>query len=325
MHHCSLGALSRVSALAFAVAVAPTAAAGQAYPSRDIVLLCAFPAGSGADVIVRYFGEKVRPLTGRTVIVQNVPGAGGNIAAEQMIRSKPDGHTIFVHAGNTVASNQHLIKSNPIDAAKQVRIAATINRQGFFVTTHTKSPWKTLPELTAAMKEKGDKATYATSANSGVILGALYAQKAGLSAVEVRYRMGPDSLKEMESGRVDYGLHDPQIAMQEARKGNLRLLAIATGERMKSTPDVPTMSELGYTMDLQGWFAAMVPMQTPEPIVRQINAWFNQVIETKDAKDFLESFGGEAWASTPEVGQERLVKDLHDWVDYIRAGGLTPQ
>lgn len=320
---------TRRNAIAALAAAGYTAFSGnalaQAYPTRDITFVCAFPAGSGADVIVRYFAEKVRPLTGRAIIVQNRPGAGGNMAAEFMIRSKPDGYTIYVHAGNTVASNHHLIKNNPVDAAAQIKIAATINRQGFFLTVLANSPYKDLASLTAAMKAKGDRASYATTANSGLIMGALYRQQAGLQSVEVKYKTGTEALKEMESGAIDYALHDPQVALQEARKGTIRLLAAATSSRLASVPDVPSMTELGYAMDLQGWFAAMVPAATPDDVVMTINKWFNTVLATPDAQDFLNKFGGEPWISTPEIGQARLLKDLKDWGPYVAAAGLVPQ
>lgn len=320
-----LKSMRNAALLIMALAAWPTTGQAQSFPSRDISFVCAFPPGSGADVLVRYFAEKVRPLTGKAVIVQNRPGAGGNMATEFMLRSKPDGHTIFVHAGNTVASNQHLIKNNPIDAVKQVKIAATINKQGFFLTVIASSPYKDVKSLTEAMRAKGDKASYATTANSGVIMGALYKQLAGLQSVEVKYKTGVEALKEMESGAIDYALHDPQVAMQEARKGTIRLLAAATSGRLNSVPDVPSMAELGYPMDLQGWFAAMVPMETPDDIVQTINKWFNTVLATEDAKEFLTKFGGEPWISTPAEGQARLEKDVRDWGPYVAAAGLVPQ
>ena len=121
----------------------PTGAQAQAYPSQDIRLICAFPPGSGADVLVRYFAEKLRPVAGRTVIVENKSGAGGNIATEYVARAKPDGHTIYVHAATAVAANQHLFKKPPVDAAKAIQIAASINRQPFMLVVDAKSPYKT--------------------------------------------------------------------------------------------------------------------------------------------------------------------------------------
>ena len=127
-------------------------------------------------MLVRYFAEKLRPIANRTVIVENKAGAGGNIATEFVARSKPDGYTIYVHAATAVAANQHLFKKPPVDAASDIQIAATINRQPFMLVVDAKSPYKTVAELTAAMKQKGDKATYATAAPTGRIMGEIYKQ-----------------------------------------------------------------------------------------------------------------------------------------------------
>ncbi|HEX5999857.1 MAG TPA: tripartite tricarboxylate transporter substrate-binding protein, partial [Hyphomicrobiaceae bacterium] len=178
------------------------------YPSQDIRLVVGFPAGSGADVFVRFFAEKLRPLAGRTVIVENKPGAASNIATEYVARSKPDGHTIYPFAVTTVAASMHLFKKPPVDVGKALRAVAATSNLAFVLTVGAKSPYKTVAELTAAMKQKGAAANYAVSANPGRIMGAIYKQKAGLSAIEVQYRAAPDSLNEMTNGRLDYGLHD---------------------------------------------------------------------------------------------------------------------
>jgi tripartite-type tricarboxylate transporter receptor subunit TctC len=242
-----------------------------------------------------------------------------------MVRSKPDGHTIFVHAGNTVAGNMHLIKKPPFDAAKAVQVAATINRQAFMLAVEAGRPWRTVAELTAYLKEKGDKASYAVSANSGIIMGAIYKQRAGLAAVEVRYRMAQDSLNDMASGKIDYALQDPVFALSQAREGRLRLLAVASAERLKSNPELPTMTEAGYPMDLVGWFAAMVPSATPKPVVARINSWFREVVGSAETQAFLRRYGGDPWIATPEEAQARLVKDIAAWGEYIRLAGLQPQ
>ena len=307
------------------ITVCATGTVAQQYPSQDIHLLSAFPAGSGADVLVRYFADKLRPLTGRTVIVENRAGAGGNIATEQLVRAKPDGYTIFVHAGNTMASNYHLIRNNPVDASKQIQVAATINKQAFMLVVDAKRPWKTVADLTAHLKEKGDKATYATAANSGVIMCAIYKELAGLKAVEVNYKMAGDSLNDMASGNVDFGCHDPVFALSQVREGRLRILAVASGERLKAAPEYPAMKEAGYPMDLTGWFSAMVPIATPRPIVDQINKWINQIHAMPETEKFLTNFGGDPWVSTPDEGQARLLKDIKDWVEYVRIAKLQPQ
>ena len=130
--------------LAAALVAAPGVRA-QDYPSQDIRLICAFPAGGGADVIVRYFADKLRPIAGRTVIVENKAGAGGNIATEYVARAKPDGYTIYVHAGSAIAANQSLFKKPPVDVVRDIRVAATINRQPFMLVVDARVPTRPSP------------------------------------------------------------------------------------------------------------------------------------------------------------------------------------
>ena len=305
--------------------MAPFMAGAQEYPSRDIHFICAFPPGSGADVLVRHFAEKLRPIAQRAVIVENRAGAGGNIATEYAAKAKPDGYTIYVHAGSAVAANMHLFKKPPVDAAKALQVAATINRQPFMLLVDAKSPYKNVAELTAAMKQKGAKATYASAAPTGSIMGEIYKRVTGVQAVEVSYRTAPDSLNEMLSGKLDYAMHDPVFALAQQRENRLRILAVSSGTRLKAIPDYPTMTEQKVPMDLTGWWAAMVPAGTPRPVVDQINQWFTFMVNSDETTKFLNSFGGDAWSNTPEAGQAMLVKSIKDWGPYIKLAKIEPQ
>ena len=310
--------------LALAAGLGTMAASAQEYPSQDIRLVCAFPAGSGADVLVRHFAEKLRPIVNRTVIVENKVGAQGNIATEYVAKSRPDGHTIYVHAGTAVAANQHLFKKPPVDAAKAIRLAATINRQPWMLVVDAKSPYKTVAELTAAMKAKGDKASYATAAPTGRIMGEIYKNATGVTAVEVNYRTAPDSLNELTSGKLDYGLHDPVFSLSQQREGRLRILAVSTATRLAASADLPTMTEIGIAMDLTGWWAAMVPTGTPKPVIDKINQWFVQMVSSAETKAFLNKFGGDPFINTPEKAQELFERAIKDWGDYVRLAKIEP-
>ena len=228
-----------------AMAAAPMGAQAQDYPSQDIRFICAFPAGSGADVLVRYFGEKVRQIANRTIIVENKVGAAGNIAAVYTARAKPDGYTVYVHAASA-DRGQHASVQDPADRRRQdLQIVAGINKQPFMMMVPANSPYKTLAELTEAMKKKGDKASYAQSNTSGKVMGELYKRATGIQAVEVPYRTANDSLNDFASGRLDYGMMDPVFALSQARDGRLRMLAVSTPHRMQAVPDLPTMAEAG--------------------------------------------------------------------------------
>jgi tripartite-type tricarboxylate transporter receptor subunit TctC len=323
--------LLRHAALAVAVtavmmSAAPVSVYGQDYPSQDIRFVCGFPAGSGADVLVRYFGEKVRPLAGRTIIVENKVGAAGNIAAVYTARSKPDGHTIYVHAASAIAANMHLFKAPPIDAAKDLQIAAGVNKQPFMVVVPASSPYKTVAALTEAMRKKGDKASYAQSNTSGKVMGELYKQATGVQAVEVPYRTANDSLNDFASGRIDYGMMDPVFALSQARAGRLRMLAVSTPQRMQAVPDLPTMAEAGVPgVELLTWFSAIVPAATPRSIVDKINKWFNEVLATEETKTFLNNFGGDPFITTPDDAQALFRQGVRDWERYVKAANIEPQ
>ncbi len=295
------------------------------WPVHDIHFISAFPPGSGSDTVMRFLAEKMRPLVTVPVIVDNKPGAGGMLAAEYVARAKPDGYTIFTHAGNTMATLKYLLKNPPFDPATSVQVAATINRQAFMLVVDANKPWKNLAELTVAMKEKGGSATYGASANIGLIMGALYRELAGLKAVDVQYKSAPDSLNDLASGQLDFALFDPIVAISQAQAGRIRILGVGLGQRLQAAPDLPTMAEQGVPIDLPSWFAAIVPAATPKPVVGEINRLFNTVISMEETKAFLKKFGTDPWISTPEEGQRRLMRDLQIWPEYIRIAKLPLQ
>jgi tripartite-type tricarboxylate transporter receptor subunit TctC len=300
-------------------------ASAQQYPSQDIHVICAYPAGSGADVFVRYYAEKMRTVTGRNIIVENKPGAVSNIATEYVARAKPDGYTVYIQGASSIGANMHLFKNPPVDVGKSIQIAAPLNKQPYMLVVDAKRPWKTVAELTAYLKEKKDKASYVTTNPPAKVMGAIYKQVAGLEAVEVPYRTASDSINDLQSGALDYALYDPVFASQQAQAGRMRILAVSTGKRTDANPDIPSMTESGVPMDLLGWFAAMVPMGTPQPIIDQLNKWFNEISSTAESKKFLNSIGGDPWITTPDEGQTRLLKDIKDWGEYTRAAKIEPQ
>jgi tripartite-type tricarboxylate transporter receptor subunit TctC len=312
-------------ALLAVASTAPQAAQAQAYPTQDVHFVCAFAAGSGADIIVRYFSDKMRSLMGRSIIVENRVGAIGNLATEYVARSKPDGHMIYVTGASGVAANMHIFKNPSVDVGNALQVAATINKATMMLGVRADAPWKTAPELTAAMKLKGDKASYAIANPTAKVLGALYKERAGLQSVEVGYRTGADFLNDLYGGNIDYAIPDNIQAMAQARAGRMRILAVGAATRMQSAPDLPTMTELGYPMDVRTWWAALVPAATPRPIVDQLNAWFGQVVATEETRAFLAGIASDPWVSTPEEGQAFFREQIKEWGDYVRLAKIEPQ
>ena len=305
--------------LTAAATLAPLGAFAQApYPNDQITFICAFPAGSGADVLVRYFADKFAKVSGQTVIVENKPGAAGNIAAQYTARTKPDGYTIYVHSGTSTAANMSLFKNPPVDVVKELQTTSFINKQAFMFVVASDSPIKDLKELTRMLKEKGTNASYATAATSGKVLGEIYKQVAGVEPVEVSFKDAKDSLNDMLSGALDYGVHDPVFALSQAKEKRLRILATGSPVRLKSIPDIPTAKEQGYDIDQIGWWGSFVPKATPRPVVDKINALFKEILEQPDTVAFLGKFGGDVYIGTPDEGQALLAKTVDEWKRYVQ-------
>ena len=319
--HFNIGASAGLTA----TALGARGAVAQAYPTQDVHFVCSSAPGSGADVLVRYFAEKMRPYLNRAVIVENRVGALGNIATEYAARAKPDGHTIYIAGASALSANMHLFKKPPVDVGKAIQIVATINKQPTLLGVAASSPYQSVQDLTAAMKAKGDKATYATVHPVSKIMGELYKQKAGLSSVEVTYRASGDALNDLTSGNIDYIMIDNVAGMAQHRAGRLRMLAVSTGDRLGATGDIKTMSEQGIDIDLTGWWAAMVPSATPKPVVEQLNGWFNAIVSTEETKKFLNEFASDPWVSKADDAQAFFLQQIDAWGGYVRTAKIEPQ
>ncbi len=297
----------------------------QELPAGDMRIVSASAAGSGTDLVVRYFAEKLKPIAQRTILVENRPGASGNIATEFTARSKPDGLTVYLHTGTSLSANMHISKKPPVDVAKALQVVATTHQQPFMIVVHPDRPWRTLAELTAHLREKGDKASYAVTATSGIVVGALYKEDTGIHAVEVKYRTAQDSMNDLASGALDYAVFDPQFVMGQVTNGKLRVLAISAGQRLRSEPSLPTMTEQGVKLDYNTWFATFVPSATPRATVNLLNRWINQIVAQDETRQFFNRLASDPFTTTPDEGQAMLVRDVEAFGNYIRIAKIPQE
>jgi len=306
----------RLACAAALVSLLAIPASADEYPSRTITFVSAFPAGSGADVLVRHFANGIQEMTGHTIIVDNKPGAAGNIAAEYVARADPDGYTVYVHSGTATAMNYHLWHNPPIDPREQLRGVAGINNAPFYIVVGVDSPHQTIEDLIAFLKEAGDSASFSTTATSGRVLGAQFVAELDVDAVEIRYGAGAEALPDIVSLAVDFGVADMVGAMINQREGRFRVLASGGGERLAVAPDIPALAEVGLEIDQMGWWGAWVPAETPDEIVSTLNGWFQDVLETDATETFLQSMGGDVWMATPEEVEERMLESV-DQAEYL--------
>jgi tripartite-type tricarboxylate transporter receptor subunit TctC len=157
------------------------------------------------------------------------------------------------------------------------------------------------------------------------VVGAMYKEKAQLQAVEVFYRTGAEYLNDLGSGVVDYAIPDNVLAMARQRAGTMRILAVSTAQRMQAAPDYPTMTELGYPMDLRGWWAGLVPTGTPKPVVEKLNEWISQIVASEDGKKFLANIASDPWVSKSDEAQAFFLEEIKKWGDYVRIAKIEQQ
>ncbi|HVG50441.1 MAG TPA: tripartite tricarboxylate transporter substrate binding protein [Xanthobacteraceae bacterium] len=294
-------------------------ASAQDFPkSKPISFICAFPPGSGADIQVRYLADKMSQVVGQTILVENKPGAAGNIAAEYVVRSRPDGFTVYVHSGSATAGNMHLFKNPPFDVRTALQPVASISKAPFVLTVLKDYPANDIRALTEILKKKGAAANYAASATSAKIMGEIYKQRAGLETVDVSYRTGQDALNDMAGGRVEFAPFDAAFAMSQAREGRVRVLAVSAGERTRAMPDVPTMREQGVEMNQLGWWGGFVAAGTPEPIVQQWNGYFKELLSRKDVIDFHTQIGADVFISSPKETHDLLKATVDEWAEFVK-------
>lgn len=299
-------------------------AAAQQFPSQDIQLICGNAPGSGADVLVRFIADKMRPLTNRPIVVQNRAGALGNIATEFVARSKPDGHTLYIQGGSAIAANQHLFKANPLDASKALVCIGTMNKQPMLICVAAQSPHRTFAELMTAVENKGEAASYATANTSAKVVGALLKQAKDLKCVEVQYKTGAQYISDLTSGNVDFGVADTVLGISEARAGRFRILAVSTPARMLSAPEYPTLKELGVPVTLTSWGGAFVAAGTPPSIIHKLNELFNQVVSSNESLQFFNRIASDPWTSTADEAQNFFLEEIANWGNYVRIAKIEP-
>jgi tripartite-type tricarboxylate transporter receptor subunit TctC len=320
---------TRRLALASLIAISAAATMGradaQSFPAQDIHFVVGFAAGSGPDTIARFVAEKIRPTLKQTIIVENRVGAVGNIASEYVARAKPDGHTLYVTGGNALASSGHLFKKPPVDVVKDFDVVATLSRQPVMLVVGPNSPAKTLAELTALLKTKGDKAAYGTAFPSARVAGAMYKKIAGLQSVEVQYRTSKDWVNDLTSGAVDFAFIDATSGVGLAKEGRVRVVALTMGERSKALPEYPTMKEGGIALDMPGWWAVFSPAGTPKPVLAQLHKAFSDVVSSPEGSAFFTRLGNDPWVTTRDDATAFYLKEYKDWGEYVKIANIEPQ
>jgi tripartite-type tricarboxylate transporter receptor subunit TctC len=299
----------------------------QDYPTREIKVVCAYAAGTGADTMVRFYAAKLQDLAGKPVIVENKPGAFGNIGAETVARARPDGYTLLITpAAASHAMNVHSFKKLPYDPVKDFEPVALLSEQAFVLVVGANNNINSVRDLTAHLKAKQGKAAYGVPNVSAHLSGELYKSIAGFEATAVRYQATPQALTDMIGGQLDFIFADSVFAIEQAKAGRVKALGITLSRRSAASPDLPTVAEAGVPgFEFAGWWAGYFPAGTPKPIVNKMSAWLLQIVGMEETKRFLLNAGNEPYGRPPDVLSKFQVEYTDRMGAIFKKAGIEPQ
>jgi tripartite-type tricarboxylate transporter receptor subunit TctC len=313
--------------IALLLAAVGSAAMAQDYPAREIRSICNFGPGSGADILVRFYSDRLSRLAGRPVIVENKPGANGAIATDALAKARPDGYTIMITpASSTIAAAPALFKNLPFDTSKDFQAVTTIATVTFVLLVDASKPVKSVQELVQVLKQKPNHGFYGAQSNSGIIAAELFKHAAGLQTTHTPYKQNAQALTDLLLGQVDFLSYDATWAAAQQKGGKVRILASASAKRSGALPDIPTLAELGFgSGDVSPWWGVVVPAGTPRPIVEKLAGWFNQITAEQDTREFLARTAFDPFPGSPEQMQSLLRTDAARWKGYVELAKIQPQ
>lgn len=297
----------------------------QDFPAHPINVYVGFPPGSGADILTRFYADKMSAILKQPVLVQNKPGANGNIAAETVARSKPDGYSLLFGPSAAIAGGKFLYKNMPVDSLKDYTMVAPLNELGFMLAVSRKSPITTVTDLTAYLKANPDR-SYGTANSMGIGSALLYLNSVGAKATNVGYKTTADGMRDLEAGFLDFMLVDSVFGATQVKEERLRALAVTTTKRLPRLEEVPTMQEAGIAKyDVTGWFMVLAPAGTPEGVVDKLNAAVTEISITDAAKAFFANLASVPLVDTPQGARQKLVDDIEQWRLIAKLGNIEPQ
>jgi tripartite-type tricarboxylate transporter receptor subunit TctC len=314
----------RFVGLAAAAVAAPSIllsrALGADWPVRPVRVVVPFTPGGSTDITARLVSNRLQEVWGQSVVVENKPGAGGNIAADMVAHSDPDGYTIFI-VGPGLATNQFLYPSLSYDPVGDFAPVTLLITQPNLMCVPNSSPAKSVKEFIAYCNENKGKVTYASSGNGTTLHlgGELFKRMAKVEMTHIPYRGGAPAINDLIPGRVDVIFDNMPSILSHVKAGSLRGLAVTTKDRVAVVADIPTIAESGVPgFDVFSWFGFFVPAKTPPDIVARINADTNAALAYASVKSRFEELGATPRGSTPEQLAAFLKSEVDKWGPVIQ-------
>ena len=301
-------------------------AGAQAWPSKSIAYVVPFAVGGNTDTLARVLGPKLSTALGQPVVIENKPGAGGNIGSDYVAKAKPDGYTILGGTISSHAINPSVYPSMPYDAVKSFEPVILIGSGPLVLAVNADTPYKTLKDVIAAAKDKPGTLAFASpgQGTSPHMAGELLKMTAQLDMTHVPYKGSGPALTDVVGGTVPMMFDTMLVLGAQVKAGKLRAIAVAAPKRLASLPDVPTFAEAGVPgVEVTSWQAVFAPAGTPQPIVQRLNAEFARVIKEPDVQQRLNDLGVDPAAGPPEQLAEFQKAEIDKWSKVAKAAKVT--
>ena len=308
----------------FASSLLASPAWSQAYPAKPVRFIVPWPTGGGTDVFARAIGQKLTDSLGQSFIVDNRPGAAGNIGAELAAKSPPDGYTIII-ATVTLATNPSMYAKLGFDPLKDLAPITLVAGVPHLLVVNPSLPVKSVKELIALAKSKPAQLNYASAGNGSPfhIAAELFKNLAGVDIVHVPYKGGGPAVTDVIGGQVHMTFANLVAVLPQVRAGRLRALGITSAKRSQAAPEIPTIAEGGLPgYDFTSWFGVLAPADTPKEIISRLNTEIVKILNTPELKDRLSKDGADLIASTPEEFATYLRAETTKWARVIKAAGI---
>ena len=319
--------MKRIPAFFFLFLASAFSALAQQYPQQPIRLVVPFAAGGGNDILARVISQRLNARWGQPVLVENRPGAGGNIGAEHVAKSAPDGYTLLV-ATNTLTMTPHLVARVPFDVRQDFSPVALLATTPFALVVSPDLPVKSVKELVAHAKQNPGKLSYATPGiGTPHHLGMEYFKSlTGTEMVHVPYKGSVASLTDVATGRAQLMLITINAAMPFIQGNKVRALAVAERERISQLRELPTVIEAGVPdFEVTAWYAVLAPARTPDAVTQRLAGELLQLFSDTETRERLQPVGFELTPAPPERLRALIAADLEKWGRVVKAAGIKAE
>jgi tripartite-type tricarboxylate transporter receptor subunit TctC len=306
-----------------AAALVASAAFAQAYPSKPIKLIVPFPPAGGTDIMARNVASRLTEINKWTVVVDNKPGAGGNIGVDAVAKSAADGYTLVMGQTSNLAINPTLYSKLPYDPIKDLEPIALVGSGPIAIVVRSDSRFKTLGDLIKEGKDKPGTITMASPGNGTVahLSGVRLQNATGAKFEHVPYKGAGGAIPDILGGNVDFFLSSLPTLQSHIAGGKMRALAVTSPKRSPIIPNVPTVAETVKGFDANTWFGILAPAGTPKPVVATLNTEINKILKDPAVRKAIEAEGGEVLGGTPEKFREVIKADLASWAKEVKSSG----